>query len=225
MSHTSAVAAWGLQDDRGATPELWTPRHLRSDLVIVHRGVVDTRDIRIVQGIRVTSVPRTLVDLAAALDEESIEALVEDAFYRGLTTPMAVQRCLEALGGKGRAGSGRLRKILSVREDAPALESRLELRVWRLLRRAGLRPVRQYSVRYGDMTYRLDFAWPALKVGIEADGYASHAGTRRFVRDRSRVADLAEQGWRIVPVTWQAVTEDPARFLRQVRGALLRAAA
>src|SRR5947208_8386583 len=57
VSHTSAVAAWGLQDDRGATPELWTPRHLRSDLVIVHRGVVDTRDIRIVQGIRVTSVP------------------------------------------------------------------------------------------------------------------------------------------------------------------------
>ena len=224
ISHRSAPALRRLEHVAEVEVHLWTPQSARSKQLTVHRGKLEPIDIRMVDGIRVTSVPRTLIDVAGLLDDESLQAIVEEALHPGLTTPLAIQRRLDALGGKGRAGSSQLRKLLARRENAPALESRLEVRVWGVLRRAGLRPVRQYTVRYDGRTYRLDFAWPALKVGIEADGYATHGGSG-FERDRSRVADLAGYGWRIVPVTWRGITEDPARFIRQVRGALVEAAA
>jgi hypothetical protein len=54
---------------------------------------------------------------------------------------------LDQLGGRGRVGSAMLRGILDRRCEAPALESRLEVKVWRLLVRSGLpKPVRQHSV-------------------------------------------------------------------------------
>ena len=175
-------------------------------------------------GVPLTSLARTLVDLAGTLSDESLEAAVEDTLHRGLTTSFAILRCLDAVGGKGRVGSRRLRELLDARGDA-TLESRLEVKVWRLLRGAGLRPLRQYEVRCGDRTYRLDFAWPKLKVAIEADGYAAHGGTRlKFVADRRRAADLASAKWTVIPVTWEDCAEQAGVVVQRVRAALLHAA-
>lgn len=173
---------------------------------------------------RVTSAARTLVDLAGTLDGESLEAALEDMLHRGLTTPFAVLRCLDAVGGTGRAGSQHLRRLLAARDDG-ALESRLEVKVWRLLHNAGLRPVRQFEVRCGERTYRLDFAWPKLRVAIEADGYAAHSGTRiKFVADRRRAADLAASEWIVIPATWEDCAERGGAIIQRVRAALLHAA-
>src|SRR5207237_211041 len=86
ISYRAAGALWGLDVDAGARPEIWTPRHLRHDDVIVHRGVVEPQDIRMVERIPVTSVPRTLIDLAGRLDGEELETILEQALHRGLTT-------------------------------------------------------------------------------------------------------------------------------------------
>jgi len=168
ISYRAAGALWGLDVDAGARPEIWTPRHLRHDDVIVHRGVVEPQDIRMVERIPVTSVPRTLIDLAGRLDGEELETILEQALHRGLTTLGALHRRVEALSGKGRAGSNDIRRLLNERGNSAALESRLEVRVWNLLRRAGLRPARQYPVQCGGRRYRLDFAWPALRVAVES---------------------------------------------------------
>ena len=224
ISDFSALDLWRFDVPGDPVVHLWTPRRLRHENVKVRQGDIEQADIRVVDGIRVTSVPRTLIDVAGTVSEEQLEALVEDALYRGLTTPAAIERRLAAIGGKGRLGSGRLRAVLASRGDGAALESRLEVRVWQLLRRVGLRPVRQYRVRYGDQAYRLDFAWPALRVGIEADGYASHGGRRAFSHDRQRLADLVGHDWRIIPVTWDLINDHPEKFIEMVRGALGAAA-
>jgi very-short-patch-repair endonuclease len=96
--------------------------------------------------------------------------------------------------------------------------------VWRLLRCAGLRPVRQFEVRCDGRRYRLDFAWPILKVAVEADGYATHGGRRAFVRDRKRLADLAAAGWLVITITWDECVHSPGDVVEKVRQALVRAA-
>jgi very-short-patch-repair endonuclease len=224
-SHGSAACLWGL--DAGSEVELvhlWVPpsRAPTHPRVVVHRGAIDGNDLRLLKGVPVTSPARTVIDLAGRLDGEVLEAAVEDVLHRGLTTASTLERRLAALGGRGRPGAGRLERVLMERDQAP-LESRLEVKVWRLLRGAGFRPVRQYVVRCEGRTFRLDFAWPRLKVAVEADGFRAHGGKVAHVGDRRRWAALAASGWRIVPVTWDDCVKTPEVFLERVRSAVLRA--
>ena len=225
-SHRTAAALWeigGVQ--RGARVELWVPggRAPRNAAVVVHRGAVTENDRRRVDRVPVTSAARTIIDLAGCFEGEVLEAALEDVLHRGLTTPATIERRLASLGGSGRAGARRLRRLLAHRDEAPA-GSRLEVKVWRLLRGAGLRPVRQYVVRCEGRTFRLDFAWPNLKVAVEAEGFVAHGGRLAHVADRRRLAALVAAGWSIVPVTWDDCTREPAVFIERVRAALLRAA-
>jgi very-short-patch-repair endonuclease len=224
-SHGSAALLWSIDGVPCTQPEIWLPRDRghRSEKVVIHRGVVPPVDRRLRHNVPVTSAARTLIDLAAQLDQEMLEAAVEDVLHRGLTTAAMLERRLDALGGKGRSGSGALRQILASRGSA-ALESRLEVKVWNLVRRLEPRPVRQFDVRVGTRKYRLDFAWPALKVAVEADGYATHGSRRSFVADRRRLADLVSAGWTVLPVTWEACIQDPDGFLRRIGAVLIRAA-
>ena len=223
-SHFSAARLYGLDLPHGQPHVLVPPaRRPRSQHVVVHRGVVTDNDRRIRDRIWTTSPARTLVDLASVVDEEDLHAAMEDLLHRGITTPLAIQRCLDSSSGTGRTGSHRLRALLSDRDQA-ALESRLEVKIWRLLRGAGLRPVPQYEVRIRGAKYRLDFAFPILKVAVEGHGFATHGRRIAHVRDNRRLADLVGAGWRVVPVTWEDVTSNPAGVIQLVGSALLEAA-
>ena len=115
-----------------------------------------------------------------------------------------------------------LRRLLDERDGGPAAASRLETRVRRLLHGAGLRPLQQYEVVVAGRRYRLDFAWPELRVAVEPDGYSAHGARAAFERDRRRWADLTAAGWRLVPVTWRQVAREPAAFLARVHAAVGR---
>jgi very-short-patch-repair endonuclease len=84
-------------------------------------------------------------------------------------------------------------------------------------------PVRQFEVIVGGRRFRVDLAWPAMKVGIECEGYTTHGRRRSFVPDRSRLADLVAVGWRIILVTWEQ-TGDPERLGALVHHTFLEAA-
>jgi len=224
-SHLTAARIHGA-DLPVSKPHVWVgrERNPKSSLVVVHRGDVARNDRRIRDRVPVTSPARTLIDCAGMLDDETLEAFVEDLLHRGITTTSAIQRCLDRAGGTGRAGSHLLRALPRDRDEAP-LDQRLEVKLWRLLRKARLRPVRQYEVRIGSSKYRLDFAFPALKVAVEGHGYAAHGGRVAHIRDSHRLADLVSRGWRVVPVTWEDVTRDPVQVIDRVRSTLLEATA
>jgi very-short-patch-repair endonuclease len=217
VSHETAGALWRITGVTARQVEIRTPRRLRSELVVVHRGTVEPRDRRMVDGIPVTSAARTIVDLSGRLDDETLEAAIDDVLHRGLTTVSTLRSRAKALDSRGRSGSGRVGSLLQRLGDGPASESRLETRVRRLLHGAGLRPVRQHPVVIDGRRYRLDFAWPELRVAVEPDGYAAHGGRGAFERDRRRWADLTSAGWRLVPVTWREISRRPEEFLRRVR--------
>jgi very-short-patch-repair endonuclease len=77
-------------------------------------------------------------------------------------------------------------------------ESPLEVKAARLLRRSRLpRPVQQYVVG----RYRLDFAWPDQLVALECDGRQRHSEDTDFQHDRTKLSDLAADGWRVLIAT------------------------
>jgi very-short-patch-repair endonuclease len=224
LSHASAGALWGLTGLRAERAELWVPptRRVRSGQVVVHRGDVHPRERRMVDGLPVTSVARTLVDLAGRLDDESLDAAIDDVLSRGLTTIGALRRAARVASEAKRPGAALLSRLLDSFGDGRAAESRLETKVRRLLHEAGLSPVRQYEVVLNGRRYRLDFAWPDLGIAVECDGFSAHGGRIAFERDRRRWADLTAAGVLVVPVTWRQATQHPTEFLERVRAALAR---
>jgi very-short-patch-repair endonuclease len=217
-SHRTAGALWELDGVVARQVEITVPakRGPTSPFVVVHRTLELPRADRVMfGGVPVTTPVRTLVDLAGRIADENLEAAVECALRRGLAYESVLRR---RVGGKGRRGAGALRRILDARDlGSPALESRLEVKVWRLLVRSGLpKPVRQHPVKMEGRRYRLDFAWPSFGVAVEADGLATHGGRRSFIADRRRMAKLASTGWRVVPVTWEDATTRTNQWLSEL---------
>ena len=199
-------------------------RRVRHRDVEVHRTLHLPRIDRVtVDEIPCTSVTRTLIDLAAVLDEESLEAAFHSARRMGLTSPAHFARRFEQLGGKGRVRSTTLRRLIErERGSDRALESMLEVKAARLLRRS-LLPATERQLAVG--AFRLDFAWPDRMVALECDGFAWHGNRLQWKRDRRRVAQIEALGWRIIFVTWDDVTLHPDETLHRVALALRALAA
>ncbi|MEV1088015.1 DUF559 domain-containing protein [Streptomyces microflavus] len=99
----------------------------------------------------------------------------------------------------------------------PTLESPIEEAFWAAHREAGLEGLRglkpQHPVFGGK--YRLDFALPERKIGIELDGYTWHSSPEAFTRDRARQRELELDGWRIIRFSGSEITKNPADCVRQ----------
>jgi very-short-patch-repair endonuclease len=99
----------------------------------------------------------------------------------------------------------------------PKLESPIEEAFWHAYLNArppeleGLRA--QYEVLGGK--YRLDFALPDVKVGIELDGYAYHSSPEAFTQDRKRERDLNLAGWRIIHFSGSEINRDANGCIQQ----------
>jgi very-short-patch-repair endonuclease len=200
VSHRSAGAVWNFDGVIPRKPEFWVPYKCtkrRPDVITRRSDSVPPLDGRYVRGLRVTSPERTLLDLASVLDELALEIAFESARRERLVTIESVQRCLERSGGHGRRGTASLRTLLRQVRDAPS-ESPLEVKMARLLRRSKLpRPVQQFEVG----SYRLDFAWPDELVALECDGRLRHSEDSDFQHDRTKLTDLASDGWRVLIAT------------------------
>ncbi len=87
----------------------------------------------------VTSLERTICDLAGVVADSSLRRIVYDAWRRGRTTPQAIDSCLAPLGRV--RGAARLRQVL--RDAEPGLvrtRSVAEIDLYCLLRDAGFPP-------------------------------------------------------------------------------------
>jgi very-short-patch-repair endonuclease len=186
---------------------LW---HRSRDLVPAHTTVRD--------GVPVTNPMRTLVDLGAVVKPWIVEDALDRALMSKLVPMPAVEWMLHDVARPGRRGCGVLRKVLDERAlGATPADGLLEPRMARLLRDHGLpAPAFQHAVD----GFRVDFAYPDVRLGIEVDGYDPHGARKAFDADRERQNRLVLAGWTVIRFTWTQVVREPGNVARQVRAAL-----
>ena len=233
VSHRAAMALWKLPGFGSGSLELIVPRTSggsASPGVILHRiGPIPSADVTVLDGIRVTTASRTLVDIASISSTDLVEEAIDDALRRGLVSRPRLRWQLSKLSARGRRGIGVVRAIVADRDEtAQVPQSVFETKVLRRLRAAGLpEPVRQYEIREaGRHVATVDFALPDLRIAIEADSFRWHGSRLRFERDLARRNAIASLDWELFHLTWADLEEGNgeaintiARVSRARRGA------
>jgi very-short-patch-repair endonuclease len=227
-SHRTAAEIYSLPGERARLIELTTSGSVRSGDVIVHRRAVwPPSDVIIVDGMRVSTITRTLLDLASVVSVGTLARALDAALHRGESLD-SISRRLEATAVQGRTGTRNLRQLIEERAgEIAAVESPLERDFLTLVRdRVMPEPVGQYPVLVdGHLVARLDFAYPELKIGVELDGYAFHSDRDSFNRDRRRLTELANEGWHMLIFTRQQIRDHPGWVEKSVLKARARALA
>jgi hypothetical protein len=134
-----------------------------------------------------------------------------------MVTIPALLAVLNTMAKNGRPGIRALRQVLTERgfigvPHPSVLESKTQ-RIF-LTRRLPLPDCELVAGKEGE--YRLDFAYPALKLAIEVDGYIWHFSPEHTRRDNARRNALTLQGWQILVYTWREITQEPARVAREI---------
>jgi very-short-patch-repair endonuclease len=205
ISHRTAAAAWKLDLPVPDHVELSVPygRGVRTqhEGVVVHRvRRLEALDCTRIGRLPATSLPRTVVDLAATLEPAVLAKVVDDALCRRLVAPDRLERTVSRLlAGRGPSLSG-LRDVLAPWLEGAALDSAAEGVFRRAIAAAGL-PAPQVQHHPGTGRIRVDFAWPAQMVALEVDGYRWHAGPGAHARDSHRANVLASRGWTVLRAT------------------------
>lgn len=203
LSHVTAAAVRGLCG-YSPLPHVTVPAtaSTRCRVAKVHRGSVPGTDRAWCDGLRLTSVSRTLVDLAVILDRAAFEDVVDAALCRKLASSQSTAAALER-AGRRRRGTALLRDVLDAWSPRIEPGSVAEMRLLRLLAGLGVtRLVSQHRVfdESGAFVARLDLADPQRRHGFEYDGVETH-NPRRWARDELRYARLQALGWRVDTVT------------------------
>lgn len=226
-SHRSSAALWALE---GFGPpgvvELAVPRHLRHRRragVRLHE-TLDYQHIgaAIRLGVPTTGAARTVLDLCAVLDDElDMLRALDDVIRRRLATWPELWECLVLHARRGRNGVAPFRMILQQRCGMRPPYRQFARLVLELIEDASLpAPVAEHPVRAGGASYRLDLAYPELKIAIECDGKETHFTDAAFEYDRIRRNRLELDGWIVLHYTWTRLVTEPYAILAEIRAAI-----
>lgn len=226
-SHLTAARVHGIARPLGRHPEHVTVqrdvrRRDRRDLLF-HGRALRLGDVEVLDGVAVTTVPRTLVDLAGTLPRLHAVWAIDDALRRGLCHRDRLDSA--SLRYSSRAGAdsaARIAEADGVAESILETAGRLAL-----IDREVPLPVPQYCVldTDGSLIARLDGGYPRRRLGLEFDGREVHGRPEAVFHDRRRQNRLEQLGWHILRFTWWDVVHDPDTFANDVRRALARKSA
>ena len=208
ISHEDAAVALGI--GRGPTFPIHvttrTDRGRRQQRLVTHRQRLEASEVFEVDGLRVTTGPRTILDQAAHLDPRALRALVERAQDRQLFKARPMAAILER--HPRRKGTRPLKNLIQLMDpDADNARSHLERLFLSAIRSSRLpRP----EVNYLIAGKRRDFVWPEQRLAVEVDGYAYHSSREAMRRDRKRDRELLAHGWRPARFTYEDVAFEPS---------------
>lgn len=226
FSHQTAARLHGLEDfEEAEAVHVTTQRELRGEgrpgLTVHHASDLSFKDWTDLPELRVTSVARTLLDLAAVLDEAELESAVDDALSKRKVKLEQLENQLAR--SKGRRGVCAFRKVLEARLGRGLSESKLESKGIEALRAAEMPlPTQQRPYRLRNGRVRVDFVYERERVVIELDGYATHSNVDAFEADRQRDNALAARGFMVLRWTWRALEDRPAELMGELASVLLQ---
>jgi len=178
----------GLLAGAAAPPEVVVRSQRRIEGVRTRRSRrLDEGDRFVWRGVPVTSVARTMVDMASVLSPTALARAFHEAGIRYDTTPAQVEAVLARRPNS--RGAANLRAV--IHGDEPVLLSKLERRFRRLLREAGL-PLPETNRPAGGR--RIDCRWPEHRLTVELDGYRFHRSRHAWERDRRREREARARG-------------------------------
>lgn len=231
-SHTTAAAVHGLKvlDPDGTIHVSQDfhpgPRSHGPD-VRSHFVRFDPRDIVEVQGLPCTSLERTVVDSALVLSAGPAVVVADHALALGANAAAMFAILGKCRGFKGIATARFAVGFADGRSESPG-ESLTRFKLDLLNIPA---PVAQFEVRTRLGLYRLDFAWPELKLALEFDGDVKYLGRqpadRVILAERKRERALQEDGWIFIRIEWKDLYNEgllKVRILRKMAEARQRMA-
>jgi REase_MTES_1575 len=216
LSHREAAAHWGLLRVSRTAVDVTAPgrsRHRRPGIDVHLPRRLEECDGTERDGIPVTTVARTLLDLAEVVDGHRLARALEESERIGLFDMTAVlDVCARA---RGRRGLRPLRRALGAYvEPPPLIRSELERQFAALCRGAGL-PRPAFNAIVEGM--EVDAVWESYRLAVELDGRSFHATRAAFERDRRRDAALVVAGYRVLRISARRLREDRRGVIADLR--------
>ena len=219
LSHRSAAMLWGFRRTDRALIEITAPACGRGRAGIErHRSALPPDEVTMHRGIPVTTVPRTLLDLAAVLSPRQLARALNEAEVLRLGDRLSLSAVVER--HPNRQGVPAIRALMES-VDASVTRRELEKRFLEFIADFGLpRPETNAHIYAGGRWFEVDCLWRSQRLVLELDGRATHATRAAFENDRLRDRILQVAGWRIVRITWRQLQDSPAAMAEDLRALL-----
>ncbi len=211
----TAAAMYGFDTESVDALHVLNPvgHQLRSGAcLVVHRR--EGSPLNTYRGRPVTTPAWTAVEVARALSRPRALATLDAALRSDTCKP--VDLAAAEVGQAGRRGVVTVRDLIPLAR--PGAESAMESEARLVMLDGGLpEPVLQYEVIDRDgRLWRLDFAWPDQRLGVEYDGFEFHSTPERLRRDRQKRAALEELGWHVMSIVSDDVRRRPGEMVRRI---------
>lgn len=218
----TAAALLELDGVRPGPIEIATTRCIKAkgDIAFHRVSRLPAEQITLVGPVPVTIVERSILDLAGRGRRWEVDASIDSALRKRLTTLDSLQQFLRDEARSGTAGVQLMRERLGRRDPTErSLRSPLEREVLDFLKRAGFSmPQINVPIRGEDGFFALvDLLYPQPKVVIEVQSYAHHSSMAAFNRDAERLSELTARGYRPIEVTHEQIQSRPAALIRRLR--------
>jgi hypothetical protein len=173
----------------------------------------------VLEGIPITTVARTIFDLASVLDLGALARVVEEAEKQHLASPLSLPQTLER--HRGERGAGRLRAVLDGAGYGKGVTDREleELFVAFVVEHSLPHPELNADLLVEGALLRPDCLWRERRVIVELQSVEHHANRWALTRDASRFRRLQIAGYTVVAVTWAQLhdPEERARLAADLR--------
>ena len=223
-SNLSAAGRYGIRGDPlvvDVTCPRWVPRR---DGIRLHQRPLDADEIRIVDGLPLTSPASTLFDLGTVLGTDGHVKAANEAFVKRLITIEDLRTARVRYARRN--GSSAFERLLAALDpEGREVRSPLETRLNAFLRARGFPPWESnVLLRIGGQTIRPDVLWRKERVIVEADGRNPHLAPLTFDSDRRRDRRLQVEGWQPVRVTSRDLSLRPDELEADLWALLRRSA-
>lgn len=219
LSHRTAAVLWGIQRPRRGPVEVTAPGGRqgveRRRGIWIHRCKFGPEDVTEREGFPVTTVARTLFDLAEVASYETLKGAAEEADRLKRLRVRELEKVCDR--GRGRRALRPVRRLLAELAVPDQGRSPLEIRFAAFVRTFDLTaPVQNADV----LGHEVDALWPEAKLIVELDSWEHHGHRAAFERDRARDPEMLIAGYRTIRVTHRRLDREPERLAAEIRDLL-----